>query len=287
MCGSTTATSRKPSWIWPPSRSAVAGAAPLYGMWVMSTLAICRKSSPARCDDEPGAVRPEVELSGLAAGELDQVLNGGDGHRRVDHQHVLVVHEQHDRDEVLEEVVVELGDVVHRPGLADAVGSSREVDHVAVRSTLRHDLGPDVARSAGAVVDDDRLAEELLHLLGDGARFDVGTAAGREPHDETHRMGRVRAGLGERNGHERRAEEGEERLDHLHDSCAGVGDVASAAVTAGSGPQQTREMRACGAAAGWRALGLLEVMGACCHGGRRLRFFSRRSVIRYWCRVAG
>jgi hypothetical protein len=62
-------------------------------------------------------------------------------------------------------------------------------ERVAVRLGARRLLHRDVAAAARAVVDDDRLAEALLHLGGHGARDDRAGAAGRERHQEADRLG--------------------------------------------------------------------------------------------------
>ncbi len=54
--------------IWPPMRSTMAGPAPLYGMWSISTLALDLNSSPPRCCGVPLLAEPKVtRLAGLRA----------------------------------------------------------------------------------------------------------------------------------------------------------------------------------------------------------------------------
>ncbi len=64
---------------------------------------------------------------------------------------------------------------------------------VAVGGRLRDDVGRDRARSAGPVLDDDRLAEQLGHALAERSRHDVGAAARCETNEQPDRL--LRPGL--------------------------------------------------------------------------------------------
>src|SRR5262249_13076413 len=68
------------------------------------------------------------------------------------------------------------------------------------------DLGTDLAVGARPVVDHDLLAECLAELLAEGARHDVGDAAGRIGNHDADRLGRIRLSRGawERDGAEHR-----------------------------------------------------------------------------------
>ena len=72
-----------------------------------------------------------------------------------------------------------------------ACGRDHDEQRVAVRLGLRGELGADDAVGAAAIVHDDGLPPRLAQLLRDGARDDVGAAAGRKRHDEAHRPGRI------------------------------------------------------------------------------------------------
>jgi hypothetical protein len=61
-----------------------------------------------------------------------------------------------------------------------------EQQRVAVGRRVHHLLRGDVAAGAGLVLDDHRLADRGLHLLGDQAGHDVGGAAGREGDDDAN-----------------------------------------------------------------------------------------------------
>src|SRR4029079_5757228 len=93
-----------------------------------------------------------------------------------------------DRGEVLARVIANVGIEV-RPDRQSA--GVAEPDGVAVGIGLRERAGADSAAGAGAVVDDDLLAERLAELVADGADDDGGAAAGREGNDERDRPGRI------------------------------------------------------------------------------------------------
>ena len=57
---------------------------------------------------------------------------------------------------------------------------------IAIRRRLRDRLGADVAARAGAILDDELLAEPLREPLTHQARLDVGRPAGGKADDDTH-----------------------------------------------------------------------------------------------------
>ncbi len=65
-CGSAENIRSMTSWALPAITSAMAGALPLYGMWVIFTPAIELSSSVARCVDEPLPAEPKLIEPGLA-----------------------------------------------------------------------------------------------------------------------------------------------------------------------------------------------------------------------------
>ena len=89
---------------------------------------------------------------------------------------------------------------------------------VAVRRALRHRAGADGAAGAAAVVDDDLLAEDLAHLVGDGAADDRGRAAGRERDDQRDRPVRIglRGGRSERAADRQRGQDRGQRQSQKH-----------------------------------------------------------------------
>ena len=64
----------------------------------------------------------------------------------------------------------------------------RQQQRVAVGRRLGREVGADGAAGARLVVDDQRRAQLLAHLLRQGAREEVGGAAGRERHDQADRL---------------------------------------------------------------------------------------------------
>ena len=187
-CGSDTPRLSNIRSTCPPSRSASAGAVPLYG-----TCAIFSGPPAARHRLEElggevrgGAVslRGVIQLSRIAFHQLDELLHRCRGDFRI--------HQQHVRDR---------GDHAHRHELRRVVPELRieqPVDHqrrrrrgeqrVAVGLGLVRRGRADVAGGARPVVDDHRLAPLLRQLLADVARQQIGAAAGRERHDDAHRL---------------------------------------------------------------------------------------------------
>ena len=68
---------------------------------------------------------------------------------------------------------------------------SGEEQRVTVGIGLRHILRGDRAIGARLVLHRDRLAERVMHLVGDQPRGDVGRAARREGNDQPHRAGGI------------------------------------------------------------------------------------------------
>jgi hypothetical protein len=83
-------------------------------------------------------------------------------------------------DEVETEIVVERG--------IDRIRGHNLQQRVAICGRLRDRLGADVAAGAGAVLNDELLAEALRQPLTHQARLDVGSPAGGKP--TTMRTGR-------------------------------------------------------------------------------------------------
>jgi len=87
-------------------------------------------------------------------------------------------------------------------------GRALEQQRGAVRGGLHHRLRADGARGAGAVLDDEGLAEALAHAVLQDARDGVGHAAGAVGHDQPDRPVGPGA-LGARQGRQREPGEGE------------------------------------------------------------------------------
>ncbi len=112
----------------------------------------------------------------------------------IDHQHLDQVKQVDDRRDLLgierkslEEVLV----VDHRIGIDDA-------DRVAVRLRILAGARADIAGAAGTILDDQRLAEALVHFLAEHAHEDVADAAGARGGEHVDRAGRVVVGEGGR-----------------------------------------------------------------------------------------
>src|ERR1700754_4468730 len=64
-------------------------------------------------------------------------------------------------------------------------------DGVAVRRRFRDDVRAEIAAGTWAIVDDDRLLENLAHLVGDDLAEDADAAAWRIGHDHADRPVRI------------------------------------------------------------------------------------------------
>src|SRR5712691_9007506 len=111
-----------------------------------------------------------------------------DRKRGVYHQGVRRRSDPADRREVLARIVADIA-IEARPDRQRA-GISQQ-DGGAVGRAFRHRASSDRAAGAAAVVDDDRLAERLAHLVRDDPPDDGGAAAGRERDNERDRPVRI------------------------------------------------------------------------------------------------
>jgi len=99
------------------------------------------------------------------------------------HDHVCQPRDGDDRHDVADEVEIEIG--VER-GI-DRVRGHDLQQRIAIRGCLRDRLGADVAARAGAILDDELLAEAVRQPLTHQARLDVGSPAGGKADDDAHR----------------------------------------------------------------------------------------------------
>ena len=130
------------------------------------------------------AGRAEVELAGLRLGQRDKLLQRLGLDLRIDddqHRHVGDVGDGNERGL----------DVERHLRIEELIGREdagrRHQQRVAVGRSLGDRIGADIAARARAVLDDDRLAERLRHLVADRARQHVGEAAGGERRDQLDR----------------------------------------------------------------------------------------------------
>jgi hypothetical protein len=93
------------------------------------------------------------------------------------------------RREVPQRIEGELGEYVR---VDDHCAVEAQHQRVPVGRGLRHELRPEVAARARAVLDDDLLAQPRREGLGDDARTVIGHTPGRERHDDPHRLYGVR-----------------------------------------------------------------------------------------------
>ena len=148
------------------------------------------------------ALRSIIELAGVGLGVGNEFLHGLGRKILPHHQHVRNAR-HHGGD--LEAGRIEIELLVER-AIDRQRRRRRRQQRVAVRRGLIHDLGADIATRARVVLDDERLAETRMQLVGDDAGRGVDAAARRDVDDDLHRPGRVilRAGCrcGEQLGNE-------------------------------------------------------------------------------------
>ncbi len=124
-----------------------------------------------------GAGRPVRDRRRRLLADLDQLGERTGGKARMHHDQVRGRGDDADRVEVLARIVAE---VLHEAGRRPDRRAGHHQQRVAVGRGLRDRAGRDRAAGAAAVVDDDLLAEDFAHLVGDAARRGAGAAAGRE-----------------------------------------------------------------------------------------------------------
>ena len=126
----------------------------------------------------------ELGVAGILLHPGDQRFEIVRRQRLLGDQKLRIVRDQPDRLEIGLQIVIEIVDDAADMGVPLA-----DVDGVAVGRGAREP--PDADRAAGAadILDDDRLAEERSHPVGDDAPGHVGRAARRERHDQGDRAG--------------------------------------------------------------------------------------------------
>jgi hypothetical protein len=113
---------------------------------------------------------------------------GTSGNARIGDQEVRNIGDQRDRGEVPRRID---GQVPEDRGVDRDRADVPEEDRVAVGRGLGGRVHGDVARCAGTILDDDRLAEDLGEPRADDPRNDVRRATGGEGNDHPDRTIRV------------------------------------------------------------------------------------------------
>ena len=129
------------------------------------------------------AARGHIDLARIGLGVGDEFGDGLGREGRVHLHHAERVNDAGDRDDVADEVEIEI--VVQRrvPDVRRVISSS-----VWPSGVGSHDrLGADIAAGAGPVLNDKRLAEALRQPLSHQPRENVGRSAGAEADDPAHR----------------------------------------------------------------------------------------------------
>ena len=125
-----------------------------------------------------------VQLAGVGLGIADQLLHGLDRQRVGDQQHAGGIGHMGNGCEVLVRAVGQLGHQVRRDRMGAAGG---EQQGVAIGARLGGLGRADGAARARAVVNHQRLAQLLRHLLRHHAGDQIGGTAGRKRHDDADR----------------------------------------------------------------------------------------------------
>ncbi len=154
------------------------------------------------------AGRGAVELARIGLGVIDQFLDRMHRHVGIDHQRVRDQPDDGDRLELLQQIV---GRGLHRG--VERVGRRREQHGGAVRRRGRHRLHGELTAGARPRLDHDRLAPDLLQVLADDPRKDVGA----RPDQDFHRMVRIRLRLRQGGGAKRQRQNQRDRANQtLH-----------------------------------------------------------------------
>ena len=185
--------------VCPATAAVSAGALPRKGTPSVRSPAIWFSNSVERCMAVPLPPCATVSAPGRARAAARSFGQGSDAEARAGDEDEGDAREKGDGREVARDVVghggIEAGVHRQRAGRADA-------ERVPVRRRLGDGVHADVAAGAGAVVDDQRLAEPGLHAGREDAADDVAAAARREGDDEADRAA-GEGGLGARAGRPR------------------------------------------------------------------------------------
>ena len=126
----------------------------------------------------------KIEFARIGLGERDQLAHGFRRQRRVDHQDIGLRSDQADRGKIRFRVEIDFL-VERRVGGEDGVVAVEQ--RVAVGRRMGDGLRCDVAAGPRPVIDDERLAEDLLELAAEDAPEHVACPARREGDDKGNR----------------------------------------------------------------------------------------------------
>jgi hypothetical protein len=147
--------------------------------------------------------------------ERDEVLRCLGLHGRIDEKNHRSGADQADRREVADRIVMHA--LLDRRN--DGVGHVGEQEGITVRRGFGGDLDAEATAGAGAIVDDDLLAERFRHALADEAGEHIRAAAGRIGHDESD--GTIGIGFSRQRSAGESYESGEsKRCRHSNSFCA-------------------------------------------------------------------
>ena len=127
------------------------------------------------------------DLARALARQRDQFLHRLHRQRRMHEQRERCIGQVGDRDQVADRIVGQLR--VHRRRRGD-MADRAEQHRVAIGRRTHDEVHADGAGRARAVLDHERLAQLLGHLLHDRPRDEVGVATGRRRDDDAHGLRR-------------------------------------------------------------------------------------------------
>src|SRR5262249_51935759 len=135
----------------------------------------------------PDTTRRHVDLAGIGLGVCNEIRNGPGRQDWIDHHDQGLASQACDRDDVTDEIEIEL--VIERDvdGIRDIYIKKR----IPVWGRTHDHFAADVAASAWTVLDDERLAEPLLQPLSYQASKGVACATSRKTYHQTHRPRRI------------------------------------------------------------------------------------------------
>ena len=166
---------------------------------------LCRHIFGHHVADRTDARRDVFEAILLLAHEREQFLERLRRRRAVHREHIGRPAQIGDVGEIAHRVETRI--LVHG-GREHVRGHAGDDERVAVGLGTRHRLGADETAAAGAVLDEELLAEHRAELLAEHAPQEVVRAAGRVGHDHPHRLG---GPVGGRGGGRHRDVEGDQR----------------------------------------------------------------------------
>src|SRR5262245_54275425 len=135
----------------------------------------------------PNTTRRHVDLAGIGLGVCNEIRNGPGRQDWIDHHDQGLASQACDRDDVADEIEIEL--VIERD--VDRIRDIYIKKRVAIGRRTHDHLSAYIAAGTRPVLDDERLAEPLLQPLSYQATKGVACATSRKTYHQTHRPRRI------------------------------------------------------------------------------------------------